>query len=146
MSAATKQFLDAGSQVVANGRTYTVLQLLDINLLMCREDASGERAVLDLSQLGAPRVAKPIVGTSSRQLDLQTITNADWLRAEFKRLQVKALWEQSHHGNSSYKSIAANAGVSVATLYRWAGTYRASGSVLSSLLEEKRDDDRFNSL
>ncbi len=142
MSAATKQFLDTGSQVVANGRTYTVLQLLDINLLMCREDASGERTVLDLSQLGTPRVAKSIVAAQQRQLDLQSITNDDWLRAEFKRTQVKALWEQSSHGKSSYKDIAATAGVSIATLYRWAETYRASGCVLSSLLEEKRDGGR----
>ena len=141
MSAATRQFLDTGSQVVANGRTYTVLQLLDINLLMCREDASGERAVLDLSQIGSPRVAKPIVAAVT-QLDLQSITNDDWLRAEFKRLQVKMLWEQSRHGDSSYKSIAANAGVSVGTLYRWAEKYRASGYVLSSLIEEKRDGGR----
>jgi putative transposase len=142
VSAATKQFLDTGSQVVANGRTYTVLQLLDINLLMCREDASGERTVLDLSQLGTPRVAKSIVAAQQRQLDLQSITNDDWLRAEFKRTQVKALWEQSSHGKSSYKDIAATAGVSIATLYRWAETYRASGCVLSSLLEEKRDGGR----
>ncbi len=138
MSATKRQFLDTGSQVVANGRTYTVLQLLDVNLLMCREDASGERAVLDLSQLGYPRATKPIVATPQRQLDLHTITDDDWLRAEFKRTQVKALWELSRHGNSSYKNLAANAGVSVGTLYRWAERYRASGGVLSSLLEEKR--------
>ena len=141
MSATTRQFLDTGSQVVANGRTYTVLQLLDINLLMCREDASGERAVLDLSQLGAPRVTKPAVA-ATKQFDLQSITSDDWLRAEFKRTQVKALWEQSRHGDSSYKSIATNAGVSIGTLYRWAERYRASGYVLSSLLEEKRDGGR----
>ena len=141
MSATTRQFLDTGSQVVANGRTYTVLQLLDINLLMCREDASGERAVLDLSQLGAPRVTKPAVA-ATKQFDLQSITSDDWLRAEFKRTQVKTLWEQSRHGDSSYKNIAANAGVGVGTLYRWAERYRASGYVLSSLLEEKRDGGR----
>lgn len=142
MSAATRQYLDTGSQVVANGRTYTVMQLLDINLLLCREDASGERAVLDLSQLGSPRVAKPIVATLNRQLDLQNISNEDWLRAEFKRTQVKALWEQSQHGSASYKSLASNAGVSIATLYRWADIYRASGCVLSCLLEERRDGGR----
>lgn len=141
MSATSRQFLDTGSQVVANGRTYTVLQLLDINLLMCREDASGERAVLDLSQLGSPRVAKPIAAATT-QLDLQSITNDDWLRAEFKRAQVKTMWEQSRHGASLYKSIATNAGVSVGTLYRWAEKYRASGYVLSSLLEEKRRGGR----
>ena len=88
MSAATPQFLDEGSEVVANGRTYVVLQLLDINLLMCREVASGARAVLDLSQLGSPRVAKAIVLAPNRQLDLHNVTNDDWLRAEFKRTQV----------------------------------------------------------
>ena len=142
MSAATPQFLDEGSEVVANGRTYVVLQLLDINLLMCREVASGARAVLDLSQLGSPRVAKAIVSAPNRQLDLHNVTNDDWLRAEFKRTQVKALWEQSQHGDASYKTIASNAGVSVATLYRWAENYRASGCVLSSLIEEKRDGGR----
>lgn len=142
MSAATRQYLDTGSQVVASGRTYTVMHLLDINLLLCREDASGEHAVLDLSKLGSPRVAKPIVASLNRQLDLQNISNEDWLRAEFKRSQIKALWEQSQHGNASYKSIASTAGVSVATLYRWADIYRASGYVLSCLLEEKRDGGR----
>jgi putative transposase len=142
VSTATRQLLDTGSQVIANGRTYTVLHLLDIHLLMCREDASGERTVLDLSQLGTPRTAKPIVATGNRQLDLQTITDDDWQRAEFKRSQVKALQEQSRHGEASYEKIAAKAGVSIATLYRWTQDYRASGGVLSSLLEEKRGGGR----
>lgn len=145
MSAAavpTKQLLDKGSQVVSNGRTYTVLHLLDIHLLMCREDASGERTVLDLSQLGTPRTAKPITATGERQLDLQNVTDADWLRAEFKRAQVKALQEQSQHGAASYKEIASKAGVSIATLYRWAEDYRASGGLLSSMLEVERDGGR----
>lgn len=140
MSAAPKQLLDAGSQVVAGGRTYTVLQLLDINLLMCREDASGQRAVLDLSQLGAPRDASPVTATQNRQLDLQAITEEDWLRAEFKRTQIKALWESDE--KASYKGIATKAGVSVATLYRWADAYRESGYVLSSLIDEKRHGGR----
>jgi putative transposase len=140
MSAASKQLLDAGSKVVAGGRTYTVVQLLDINLLMCREDASGQRAVLDLSQLGSPRDASPITANQNRELDLQAITEEDWLRAEFKRTQIKALWESD--GKAAYKSIATKAGVSVATLYRWADFYRDSGYVLSSLIDVKRDGGR----
>lgn len=117
----------------------TVLRLLDLTSLLCREEGSGQSVVLSIGSLERPRVVGGPITAAKMDIDLQSVTAEQWLVAEAHRAAISPLLANLPHGSKKFSYLAQEHGVSLATLYRWASIYRESGGLLSSLLETVRD-------
>lgn len=132
-----------GATIEHGGRAYVIISHVDLDVVLCKEVASGSQVVLNLGKLDAPRRAVPIALSQDLQRDLQAISKGQWEDAESRRTAVvKILEKRAKHGSGQYKQLAERHCVSVPTLYRWASIYRASGYLLSSLVMKKRSGGR----
>lgn len=131
----TQLWLKEGATVTNEGREYVIVALADINLVLAKEVASGEKVLLKLGDLGP---AKPIgtpKETPANEFALLDIFDEDWRIAEERRRLITPLLEVPFHqwANAQADKIAEEAQVSRATVYRWVNAFRKTG-LLSSLL------------
>lgn len=132
-----------GSKIELNERDYVITNLIELDVILCKEVASGQQVILKLGDLNNPRNVDPIRGNTNVSLDLQAVSSEQWRDAQLRKTAADAiLAKDGKHGTGFYKQLAAKHAVSVATLYRWADLYRSSGYRLSSLLTTKRDGGR----
>lgn len=131
----TQLWLKEGATVINNGREYVILALADINLVLAREVGSGEKVLLRIGDLGLPTKIGGSSATPVAKPDLWEITPEEWPVAEERRRLIGPLLNTTFHqwADAKAEKIAAQAGVSRATIYRWAAAFRATG-LLSSLL------------
>ena len=126
-----------GSKLSSGGREYVVLRLVDLNLVLAREVASGESLLLRLGTLGAqvePAGAMP----PAPEIDLESVPVEDWEEAEHRMNLIEPLMDsRARRTRADYAEVAGSASVSVATIYRWVAAFRGSG-LLSSLLPVHR--------
>jgi putative transposase len=135
--------VNLGAKIELGGRLYVITSHIDLDVILCKEVASGAQVVLKLGELNTPRRADPIAQGQGRQRDLLAISTQQWAEAQERREAADAiLAKKGKHGSAFYKQLAAENGVSVPTLYRWASTYRSSGYLLSSLVTTKRSGGR----
>lgn len=129
--------ISKGAVVSHNGRDYTVLRVVDLNLVMAREPSSDEKVLLKIGTIEPPVHQSP-TSYAAPDIELESVPAEDWEVAE-SRLQVIAPLMAARNGrtNADYTAAAEAAGVSTATVYRWVGAYRDSG-LLSSLLPLRR--------
>lgn len=129
-------FIKPGATVTHDGREFSILSIADLNMVLAREIESGEKFTLRLDEIGPPRLFGKIEKIHEKRRDLSEVSTEDWAVAEFRFSILKPLIEGS--GNDrAYETAANQAGVHVATIYRWLADYQASG-VLSALIPTKR--------
>ncbi|MDA8522953.1 Mu transposase C-terminal domain-containing protein [Acidovorax sp. NCPPB 4044] len=131
--------ISKGALVRHNDREYVVMRVADLNKVLVREVASGEMALLTISSLEEPtRSSAP----AARESALEEMSEEAWAQAEY-RLKVLEPLLSARPGRSrqDYADVAAQANVSVSTIYRWMKDYTATGLV-SSLLPTRRAGGR----
>jgi putative transposase len=135
-------YVEKGATVVHGGREYTVLRVVDLNLVLAREPSSGEKVLLQIGTLEQPSRTPPAGSSSQHETDLEAVADDDWDEAE-RRLKVlePLLAPRSTRSKADYKLAANAAAVEVATLYRWMKAYTATG-LLSSLLPMRHPGGR----
>lgn len=132
----TQLWLTKGATVVENDREYVIVALADLNLVLAKEVGSGEKVLLKIGDLAAPKkIGAPIEIPAAKQ-ELWEISKAEWEIAEERRGHITPLLQAPFRRWSKGQAdkIAAEAEVSRATVYRWVTTFRESGGLLSSLL------------
>jgi len=134
--------LEKGAVVTSNGRDYVIVAFADVNLVLAREIASGEKVLLKIGDLNNRVITgKPITSKAHTSLDLLEISDADWAEAERRLTIITPLLEGQERAGPLYRKVSEENNVSRATLYRWVQAYRNSG-LLSSLLPTKRSGGR----
>ena len=131
----TQLWLKEGATVVDNGREYVIVALADLNLVLAKEVASGEKVLLRIGDLGPPRKIGTPDSAPIAKPDLWEISDEEWRVAEERRRQIAPLLDSPVYQHSGAKAdkIAAEAFVSRATVYRWVAAFRET-DLLSSLL------------
>lgn len=127
-------WIKKGATIVNNDREYVIIALADINLVLAKEVSSGEKVLLKIGDIEAPRPVKAREATPVAERDLASISAEEWQVAEDRRQWIAPLLRKDYQRNDALGvKIAKEAGVSVATVYRWMVAYRHS-ELLSSLL------------
>ena len=70
-----------GASVVHNGREYVVLRIADLNVVLAREVASGEKVLLKLGSLEPPFSSEREKSTTSREIALEEVEDEAWAQA-----------------------------------------------------------------
>jgi putative transposase len=127
-------WINKGATVTNEGRNYVVLSLADVNLVLARDTESGERVLLKIGDLGPPRVIGDAPEAPKRETDLLDVGDELWQIAKTRRQWIEPLLGSGgSYAQMLGDQIAAQAGVSRATVYRWVAAFRKTG-LLSSLL------------
>lgn len=131
----TQLWIKEGATITNNGRDYVILALADINLVLAKEVGSGEKVLLKIGDISPPKSIDTPVTTPTVKQDLWEISQEDWRIAEERRRHIDPLLNSKTYqwADGLVDKIAAEVGVSRATLYRWAATFRET-KLLSSLL------------
>ena len=75
-------YVEKGAAVVHGGREYTVLRVVDLNLVLAREPSSGEKVLLQIGTLEQPSRTPPAAASSRHEADLEAVADDDWDEAE----------------------------------------------------------------
>lgn len=131
----TQLWLKDGATITNNDREYIILALADINQVLAKEVGSGEKVLIKIGDIGPPRAVGSPASTPTAQRELYEITQDDWRIAEERRNHIEPLLhlQPGKRNNALASKISLEAGVSRATLYRWAALFKETG-LLSSLL------------
>lgn len=133
--------IEKGASLTINEREYVVLHLLDLNKVLARDMASGEKLVLHLDAVAMPERADteaPVLPDVS----LEDVSADDWEEAQRRYAIIEPLLARRHtRHRGDYEAAAKSAEVSRATIFRWLDAYRSSG-LLSSLLPTHRSGGR----
>lgn len=136
--ARTQLWLQKGATVSHEGRNYIILKLVDVNKLFAKDVESEERVFLTIGEIGPPSVIgkpEPVIGMQSELLD---VPDDLWeVAIERRKLIEPMLRDYDQYGTKGWIQIAALAGVSRPTVYRWLTAFRRTG-LLSSLLPSMR--------
>ncbi|MFI5444007.1 Mu transposase C-terminal domain-containing protein [Polaromonas sp. UC242_47] len=134
--AKTQLWITKGATVSNEGRDYVILALADINLVLAKDVESGERVLLKIGDLGPPKVIGEAQGAPKAESELLDVSDELWEIAETRRRLIDPLLGIYYqHAQALADQIAATAGVSRATIYRWVAAFRNTG-MLSSLLPQ----------
>ena len=134
----TQLWIAKGATVNNNGRDYIIMELADINLVLAQEVESGERVLLKIGDLGPPRIVGETGSEPKLERELLTLSEEDWQVAEERRRHIDPLLNSPYQQSAILaKKIAAEAGVSPATIYRWLTAFRDTG-LLSALLPDHK--------
>ena len=126
-------FIGKGATLVLGDREYVVLHLLDLNKVLARDVASGEKLVLhlDAATQSAP---EPLSPPPLPGISLEDVSADDWEVAQHRYKLIKPLLgPRRARITGDYEQVAKAAEVSRATIFRWVDAYRSS-QLLSSLL------------
>jgi putative transposase len=128
-------WVQKGPTITNNGREYVIVALADINLVIAKELESGEKVFLKIGDLEPPKRIGQAQPVQAVERDLASVSEEAWRQAEERRAYIKPLLNSTYQrSNSLAARIAADAGVSQATIYRWLEAFRNTG-LLSSLLQ-----------
>lgn len=118
--------LDPGAHVRRGADRFRIVQVIDFDSVMATDVNTGRAMVLAVSDLLPVDEANPL-----HNKDLAEIADKDWQEAERRFAAIKPLVGRSLIGRQDVQQRAKEVGVDTATLYRWLGRYRATGSVLA---------------
>ncbi|MFC5429460.1 helix-turn-helix domain-containing protein [Paraburkholderia denitrificans] len=127
-------FIQKGATISSNGRDYIITAIADINLVFARDIESKAKVLLKIGDIGPPRLVHKPLTDESVERDLLGVPADQWAIAEERRQLIAPLLDSYYHrSNALAYQLAARAGVSKTTIYRWLAEFRNSG-LLSSLL------------
>lgn len=124
--------LEAGSEVLFQGQTYVIEEVLGLSEARIRHGEAGQSITAALAQLQPPSAAlnKP---------DIPTISEERWRVAQERYEVIKPLLANTERTKHDVQAVAAEHGLSSATLYRWLALFEES-NLLTSLLPPVRAD------
>lgn len=130
----TLLWIREGATITNNGREYVIVALADINLVLAKETGSNERVLLKIGDLGPPKKISEAKPPEPVVRHLAGVPDEAWQEAEERRRLIEPLLNNGYRKSHAMADrIAADAGVSRATIYRWLAAFRDTG-LLSSLL------------
>lgn len=130
-------YVEKGATVLHNGREYLVLRVVDLNLVLARDPASGENVLLKIGTVEPP-ARQHSESHGQLEWDLEAVPSEDWEIAESRLKLIEPLLQANRsRTQADYLAAAQAAGVEKTTIYRWMAAYRSSG-LLSSLLPVHR--------
>jgi putative transposase len=131
-----------GATFTHQERDYVIITMLDVNVMLCRELASGARVTIKVGDVKPPTSADIIkaMGSECVAHDSAEVTQQQWDEASRRLSFVRPLLEAGRK-KSDYDEAARLAGTSRPTLYRWLTSYRET-ELLTSLLPAKRPGGR----
>ncbi|WP_374428133.1 Mu transposase C-terminal domain-containing protein [Ideonella dechloratans] len=134
-------YVAKGATVTHMGREYQVLRVVDLNQVLAREPSSNEKVLLQIGTLEAPARLTPTRANHTER-DLEAVSQEDWEIAENRLTLLEPLLSpRRDRSREDYRRVGEEAGVSVATIYRWVADYRAT-EALSVLLPIRRSGGR----
>jgi putative transposase len=117
---------------IPSGKNYKIKRQIDFSYIECQCSDTGRLKVLPILSL-----SKANDSVQVNYLDLNSIEPDDWKEAERRYNLILPLLNGEISGRKEIDEYAKNKGVGRATLYRWFGVYKATGSV-SSLIPKQR--------
>ena len=127
--------IQVGGLVQNNDVIYRIAQVLDFETVIGTQVESGRSMPLRVNDL------RPVLGAKSTDndstCDISDIADEDWKIAEQRFAVIKPLLNSISPGRHEVEKRAKEAGINVATLYRWLKKYKAIG-VISALIPKKR--------
>lgn len=133
----SKNFLKAepGVKVFSEGRGYLITHVLSVNRILATDLETNEAKHLTVDSLKFSDEKASVA--SSATGDITQFSGAEWAEAQRRFMAIKPLLENPMRTRSQAESIASDAGVHVATLYKWLKQFQAAGHV-SVLVPSKR--------
>lgn len=132
--------LKPGHMVCHNDRRYRITHLLGLNQVMAIDPETGERVSLDIASL------RPDQGSNmeekSTTSDLNLIPDEDWQIAQERFNILRPILVNPGDG-SLVEKRAKEAGIHIATIYRWLNRYETTGLIIS-LVPDKKNGGRGN--
>lgn len=123
-----------GATITNNGREYVIVALADINVVLAKEVGSNEKVLLKIGDLGPPRKIQEAEAPQPAERHLAGVSEEAWQMAEERRRHIEPLLRNGYRRSDALADkVAAKAGVSRATIYRWLKAFQDTG-LLSSLL------------
>jgi len=139
----TVLFVKPGASLKHKGREYVILHIVDLKTVLAREPSSGERVILQISDIGQSiedQEAIPKCPITTHSQDLLEISDHDWSLAETWRKAIAPLLDK-RSTLAEYTQVANQMGVSVATLYRRVANFKRTRQ-LTALLPTVRPGGR----
>lgn len=130
--------IEIDALVQREGTIYRVVQILDFESIIAVDVETGRSVPLRIGEL---RNIQGDISTGSHSLetlqDLSDIADEDWQVAQQRYAAIRPLVGQTYIGREEAERRAEEAGINVATLYRWLKRFNAYGSV-TALIPMKR--------
>jgi putative transposase len=127
--------IQVGGLVQNNDVIYRIAQVLDFETVIGTQVESGRSMPLRINDLSPVLGAKSTDNDSTS--DISDIADEDWKIAEQRFAVIEPLLNSISPGRHEVEKRAKEAGIDVATLYRWLKKYKAIG-VISALIPKKR--------
>lgn len=122
-----------GTIVLHQGEAYRIAQVLDYATVIGIHTLTGRSAPLAVADLKPVQPEVAVV----REMDLDTIADADWQTAERRYAAIQPLLTEVPLSRKQVEIRAGEVGVDAATLYRWLRRFNAFG-VMTALIPRKR--------
>lgn len=132
--------LQEGEIVKYGGQEYAILKIADLDRVLAKNLDTGKSEMLRVWEL-SPSTPEDEEARPDPARELADVSDEDWAYARRCLEIIKPLLSRRQRGTNLVDKIAAETGVSRATLYRWQRYYRNTG-LLSSLLPTKRSGGR----
>jgi putative transposase len=132
--------LQEGEIVKYGGQEYAILKIADLDRVLAKNLDTGKSEMLRVWEL-SPSTPEDEEARPDPARELADVSDEDWAYARRCLEIIKPLLSRRQRGTNFVDKIAAETGVSRATLYRWQRYYRNTG-LLSSLLPTKRSGGR----
>lgn len=132
--------LQEGEIVKYGGQEYAILKIADLDRVLAKNLDTGKSEMLRVWEL-SPSTPEDEEARPDPARELADVSDEDWAYAKRCLEIIKPLLSRRQRGTNLVDKIAAETGVSRATLYRWQRYYRNTG-LLSSLLPTKRSGGR----
>lgn len=141
-SAPTRRHLQKGAELIHDGRTYLVLQLVDLDVVHAQDVETGEKTTLHLKAVSAANSVVPAESqqdaanadaSAPYQNDPLSVTEFEWSMAKRWQEVLAPMLNQARPDKAYYAKAAQTLGVSTATIYRRLKEYKKSLQTTSFL-------------
>lgn len=119
-------WIQKGATVWSGNQEYVVVDTNELDTLLARNLQTGTIDSLAISSLHAPPKTDKDA-KAERDVDLVGVTRDDWDEAKRRLKAIQPLLSPRKHGDALAAAIAADAGVSVPTIYAWRNAYLGTG-------------------
>jgi putative transposase len=138
-SSIARQFFDisVGAMVKDGEKSYRVTHLISVDSVLAVELETGESCRLPIESLRHVAPPDSALAKAPAPKDLAAYSVEEWSEAQRRLEAIKGLLDNPLRTRGDAEAMARNAGVHVATLYRWLDDYISAGHV-SALVPAKR--------
>jgi putative transposase len=125
--------LNIGTLVESEGRRFRIVNLLDLESVLGKDQVTGQVERLFIDKLAVP---SPLPTELSEIVELSLINEADWKEANRRFSIIQPLFGRARR-DEAVKIRAGEQGIHVSTIYRWMNLYERTGKVSSLIPRPK---------